>query len=136
MSLSQHLYIQLTNITLLIAVVFLGWLIGWRNYLLIQLPVIYLASTGGLWLFYIQHQFGRVVWKRSIDWNYESVALEGSSFLKLPRLFQWFSGNIGYHHIHHLSPRIPNYKASAMSRTKRDVCSSKTIDPERGTPFL
>ncbi len=110
MNTKQHLYIQLTNIVLIGAVFLCVFFIGWREYLLIQLPVIYLASTAGLWLFYVQHQFERVTWKRNNHWDYRAVALQGSSFLKLPRVFQWITGNIGYHHVHHLSPRIPNYK--------------------------
>ncbi len=110
MNSKQHLYIQLTNIVLIGAVFLCVFFMGWKEYLLIQLPVIYLASTAGLWLFYVQHQFERVTWKRNNHWDYQAVALQGSSFLKLPRVFQWFTGNIGYHHVHHLSPRIPNYK--------------------------
>jgi omega-6 fatty acid desaturase (delta-12 desaturase) len=86
------------------------WAIGWKAYLLIQLPVIYIASVNGVWLFYVQHQYEHVVWTRSKDWSYKEIALEGSSYYKLPKILQWFTGNIGFHHIHHLSPRIPNYK--------------------------
>ncbi|QKG79401.1 fatty acid desaturase [Tenuifilum thalassicum] len=110
MNFKQHVYLQLSNIAIIGIIVLLMWLIGWREFILIQLPVIYFASIAGVWLFYVQHQFERVIWKRSKDWNYQEVALNGSSFLKLPKVLQWFSGNIGYHHIHHLSPRIPNYK--------------------------
>jgi len=85
-------------------------LMGWKAFLMIQIPVIYIATVSGVWLFYVQHQFEDVIWTRQEDWDYQKMALEGSSFLKFPRLLQWFSGNIGYHHIHHLSPKIPNYK--------------------------
>jgi omega-6 fatty acid desaturase (delta-12 desaturase) len=67
------------------------------------------TGTAGVWLFYVQHQFEGVNWQRHSEWDYTAAALEGSSFYKLPRVLQWFSGNIGFHHIHHLSPRIPNY---------------------------
>ncbi len=110
MNFKQQMYIHLSNIAIVGTIILLMWLIGWREFILIQLPIIYFASIAGVWLFYVQHQFERVVWKRSNEWDYQSVALEGSSFLKLPKVLQWFSGNIGYHHIHHLSPRIPNYK--------------------------
>jgi omega-6 fatty acid desaturase (delta-12 desaturase) len=60
-------------------------------------------------LFYVQHQFEGVYWDRSAEWDYTTAALKGSSFYKLPKVLQWFSGNIGFHHVHHLSPRIPNY---------------------------
>jgi len=102
--------IHLTNLIVAAWVSGLILLMGWKAYLMIQIPVIYLATAAGVWLFYVQHQFEGVIWTRQKDWDYEKMALEGSSYLKLPKLLQWFSGNIGYHHIHHLSPRIPNYK--------------------------
>lgn len=76
---------------------------------MIQIPVIWIAGAFGIWLFYIQHQFEQTYWERDEEWNYVASALLGASFYKLPGILQWFSGNIGYHHIHHLSPRIPNY---------------------------
>jgi len=87
----------------------LSWLVGLKAYLLIQLIILMVAGGAGVWMFYVQHQFEDVYWERGEDWSYVSAALEGSSFYKLPRILQWFSGNIGFHHIHHLSPRIPNY---------------------------
>ncbi|HJS28321.1 MAG TPA: fatty acid desaturase [Anaerolineales bacterium] len=98
-----------TNLAILLIFILAALTIGWKAYLLIQLPIIILASTVGVWLFYVQHQFEDTYWERHKDWNYESAALEGSSYYKLPRLLQWITGNIGFHHIHHLSPRIPNY---------------------------
>lgn len=82
---------------------------GLKTYLLIQLIITGTAGAAGVWLFYVQHQFDGVYWERGEDWDYTKAALEGSSFYKLPKVLQWFSGNIGYHHIHHLSARIPNY---------------------------
>ena len=87
----------------------LSWLVGLKAYLIIQLIIIMVAGGAGVWMFYVQHQFEDVYWERGEDWSYVSAALQGSSFYKLPRILQWFSGNIGFHHIHHLSPRIPNY---------------------------
>jgi len=85
------------------------YIYGIKAYLFIQLTVIAVGSSAGIWLFYVQHQFDGVYWERREDWDYATAALEGSSFYKLPKILQWFSGNIGFHHIHHLSPRIPNY---------------------------
>lgn len=85
------------------------WLFGWEAFLLLQLTVVAVAGSAGVWLFYVQHQFEGVYWERGENWDYATAALRGSSFYKLPKILQWFSGNIGYHHIHHLSPRIPNY---------------------------
>jgi acyl-lipid omega-6 desaturase (Delta-12 desaturase) len=101
--------VHLTNWALLATVLVLSAVIGPKALLLIQLTVSAFAGALGLWLFYVQHQFEGVYWARSADWNYTAAALQGSSFYKLPRILQWFTGNIGFHHIHHLSPRIPNY---------------------------
>jgi omega-6 fatty acid desaturase (delta-12 desaturase) len=84
-------------------------LFGLKAWLIIQLTILITAGAAGVWLFYVQHQFEGVYWERSEDWDYAEAALKGSSFYKLPKVLQWFSGNIGFHHIHHLSPRIPNY---------------------------
>lgn len=97
------------NLALLCLSILLSWVFGIRPYLLIQLTVMSVASAGGVWLFYMQHQFEDAYWERDENWTYVEAALQGSSFYKLPRVLQWLSGNIGFHHIHHLSPRIPNY---------------------------
>ena len=83
--------------------------IGIKAYLLIQMPIMLLGGAGGVWLFYIQHQFDPSYWARTEEWQSMDAALRGSSYYKLPRILQWISGNIGLHHIHHLRPRIPNY---------------------------
>ncbi|ACN13731.1 fatty acid desaturase (acyl-lipid desaturase) [Desulforapulum autotrophicum HRM2] len=82
---------------------------GWKTYLMIQIPVLWIAGIGGIWLFYVQHQFKGNYWARKRDWTPLDAAMQGSSFYKLPAILNWLSGSIGYHHIHHLSPRIPNY---------------------------
>lgn len=87
----------------------LSLVFGLKAYLLIQVTALAVAGAAGFWLFYVQHQFEGVYWERDEDWDYTAAALQGSSFYKLPRILQWFTGNIGYHHIHHLSSRIPNY---------------------------
>jgi omega-6 fatty acid desaturase (delta-12 desaturase) len=89
---------------------FLPWLI-------IQLTVMAVAGSAGIWLFYVQHQFEGAYWERSEEWDFTDAALKGSSFYKLPKFLQWFSGNIGFHHIHHLSPRIPNYNLERCHRS-------------------
>ncbi len=83
--------------------------IGIKAYLLIQMPIMVIGGAGGVWLFYIQHQFDPSYWARTGEWQSMEAALAGSSYYKLPRVLQWVSGNIGLHHIHHLRPRIPNY---------------------------
>lgn len=98
-----------TNLALLGIFIIASLTIGWKTYLLVQMPVLILGTTVGVWLFYVQHQFEDVYWERHENWSFESAAFEGSSFYKLPKPLQWITGNIGFHHIHHLSPRIPNY---------------------------
>ena len=98
-----------TNAALLAIAVLMSLTIGPKAYLLIQFPVIMIAAATGVWLFYVQHQFEDVYWERHAKWDFAEAALRGSSFYKLPRVLQWFTGNIGFHHIHHLSPTIPNY---------------------------
>jgi omega-6 fatty acid desaturase (delta-12 desaturase) len=101
--------VWLMNLALLCVAALLSWIFGIAAYLLVQLTAMTVAGAAGVWLFYVQHQFEDVYWERGENWNYTAAALQGSSFYKLPRVLQWFSGNIGFHHIHHLSPRIPNY---------------------------
>ena len=98
-----------TNAALIVIVIVASLTIGIKAYLMIQLPILIVAGAAGVWLFYVQHQFENTYWERHEEWDYVRHALEGSSFYKLPCILQWFSGNIGFHHIHHLSPRIPNY---------------------------
>jgi len=101
--------VVITNLALLFLLAVAASTIGVRTYLMIQLPVIAIGGGIGLWLFYIQHQFEDVYWVRHGSWNPLSVALHGSSYFKLPKVLQWFTGNIGLHHIHHVRPTIPNY---------------------------
>jgi omega-6 fatty acid desaturase (delta-12 desaturase) len=98
-----------TNISLALVVAGLSWLMGWSQFLLVQAPTVLLAGSAGIWLFYVQHQFEDTYWQDTGGWNYAEAALRGSSYLKLPRVLQFFSGNIGLHHVHHLNARIPNY---------------------------
>jgi omega-6 fatty acid desaturase (delta-12 desaturase) len=98
-----------TNVALVLLVGALCWLMGWQDYLLVQGPTVMLAGAAGIWLFYVQHQFEDVYWENTDGWSYADAALQGSSYLKLPKVLQFFSGNIGLHHVHHLSARIPNY---------------------------
>jgi len=98
-----------TNVALVVLVGLLCWLMGWREFLLIQGPTALLAGSTGVWLFYVQHQFEDTYWQSTGDWSYGEAALRGSSYLKLPKLLQFFTGNIGLHHVHHLNAKVPNY---------------------------
>ena len=109
MSKREHFSIHQTNVLIFVMALVMCLTIGWKAYLLIQLPIMALAGMIGVWLFYVQHQFEGVQWARHDEWDFATGAVEGSSFYKLPRVLQWITGSIGYHHIHHLSPKIPNY---------------------------
>jgi len=98
-----------TNVALAAIIAALCLLIGPLAYVLVQLPLVLLAGSTGIWLFYVQHQFEDVYWETGEQWSYADAALRGSSHLKLPKVLQFFTGNIGLHHVHHLSARIPNY---------------------------
>lgn len=100
--------------------------IGLRTYILVQLPVLMMAATFGVWLFYNQHQFEGVYWARHGDWNPWKVAMNGSSYYRLPRPLQWMTGNIGFHHIHHMHPGIPNYRLQECYET---VPEMQTVKP-------
>ena len=98
------------NIVLLLFYVGMFFLVGAVPFMLVLLPMLFIAGMMGIWLFYIQHTFEDAYFEESSEWDYVKAAIEGSSFYKLPKVFQWMTGNIGYHHVHHLSPRIPNYQ--------------------------
>lgn len=105
--------VYLMNLALACLVGGLMWLLGWKEYLMIQVPITMVAGMVGIWMFYVQHQFEDVYWEHRDEWDYTTAALEGSSFYKLPKILQWCTGNIGFHHVHHLSSRIPNYYLEA-----------------------
>ena len=125
-----------TNLALAVIVAGLCLTIGWRAYLLVQGPVFVVAGAVGIWLFYVQHQFEGTYWQAHADWHYEHAALEGSSYLRLPRWLQFFTGNIGFHHVHHLSVGIPNYNLQAaheLSERLQAVPQLTLLDGLRAT---
>jgi omega-6 fatty acid desaturase (delta-12 desaturase) len=108
--------VMVTNLAIA-AVVVLAWqTIGLERFLLVHAPIVLLVGCVGIWLFYIQHQFEDTYWRREPEWNFHRAAMAGASYYDLPRILHWFTGNIGLHHIHHLSSRIPNYKLQACLR--------------------
>ena len=119
--------VYLTNLAVGLMAVGLIWVFGLKAYLIIQLTILMVAGSAGVWLFYVQHQFDGVYWERGEDWDYAKAALQGSSFYKLPKVLQWFSGNIGFHHIHHLSARIPNYHLEKCHKAEPLFQSVKPI---------
>ncbi|MDH3285954.1 MAG: fatty acid desaturase [Acidobacteriota bacterium] len=115
-----------TNLTLAGIVTLASLTVGIKAYLLIQLPVFLIGGAAGIWLFYVQHEFEDTWWERNDEWDYVRQALDGSSFYKLPLVLQWFTGNIGFHHVHHLSPRIPNYH---LPRCHRENSMLQQVKP-------
>jgi len=108
-----------TDLALAVLIGGLCWLVGWKEFLVVQGPPVLLAGGVGIWLFYVQHQFEDAYWQTSETWSFDDAALQGSSHLELPPILRFFTGNIGLHHIHHLSARIPNYNLQAAHQAGR-----------------
>ena len=97
------------------------WVMGFKLFLLIHLPMTLVAASLGVWFFYVQHQFERTQWDRGEDWSFHAAALHGSSHYDLPLLLRWFSANVGVHHVHHLASRIPFYRLPEVLRDVPDL---------------
>jgi omega-6 fatty acid desaturase (delta-12 desaturase) len=115
-----------TNLAIAAFMLVMGLTLGFQNYLLIQLPILMMAASAGMWLFYVQHQYEDVYWARSQSWDLTSSGLEGSSYYKLPKVLQWIVGNIGLHHIHHVRANIPNYN---LQRCYDEVPVLQSVTP-------
>jgi omega-6 fatty acid desaturase (delta-12 desaturase) len=127
-----------TDAVLLILLGVACWAIGWRAFLIVWAPAALLAGSIGIWLFYVQHQFEDAYWQNRENWSYADAALCGSSYLKLPVVLQFFTGNIGLHHVHHLNARIPNYnlqRAHNASPRLADVPTLSLWDALRAVRF-
>ena len=116
-----------TNIALVVIWITLALTVGFESYLRIHLPVLLFSGMAGLWLFYVQHNYEFAYWKRTPEHDNATAALLGSSYYRLPRVLQWFSGNIGFHHIHHLGPRIPNYLLESCHRSLPEIPNITTF---------
>ena len=116
-----------TDLTLVAIIATLYWLLGWQGLLIVQLPALLVSGSVGIWLFYVQHQFEDTYWQSGESWSYDDAALKGSSHLRLPRPLQYLTGNIGLHHVHHLSARIPNYNLQAAHDENAELHGVPTI---------
>lgn len=105
----EKLSVHLTNLALAILIASIILIFGWKIFVIVWMPALLLAHLAGVWLFYVQHQFEGVYWERDNDWDFVAASLEGGSYYRLPGILRWFSGNIGFHHVHHLNSTIPNY---------------------------
>lgn len=115
------------NFSIALLYVFMCFMIGWKEFLLIQGPILFISGSLGVWLFYVQHHFEETYFEKESEWDFVKAAIEGSSFYKLPKWLQWLTGNIGYHHVHHLSPRVPNYFLEEAHNNHKILNSVPTI---------
>ncbi|MBY0224148.1 MULTISPECIES: fatty acid desaturase [Sporosarcina] len=123
----ERINTYLINVILVLVYSGLIWLIGWQAFLLIQGVMMFTAAMLGIWLFYIQHTFEDSYFEEESDWDYVKAAVEGSSYYQLPRVLQWATGNIGFHHVHHLAPRVPNYNLEMAHELTPPLHNATTI---------
>src|SRR5690625_2911822 len=117
----------LTNALIVLFYGTIAFFVGWQSFLIVQVVTMYIAGSLGIWLFYIQHTFEVSYFEEESEWDYVKAAVDGSSYYILPRLFQWLSGIIGYHHVHHLAPRIPNYNLEEAHESTTPLHQATTI---------
>ncbi|TWK85778.1 Fatty acid desaturase [Bacillus paralicheniformis] len=117
----------LTNLAIAALAAVCCLIFGWQSFLLVQGPIFLISGSIGVWLFYVQHTFEDSYFEADENWSYVQAAVEGSSFYKLPKLLQWLTGNIGYHHVHHLSPKVPNYKLEIAHEQHEPLKNVPTI---------
>ncbi len=123
----ERINTHLTTVTIAAILGSLIWLTSWQAVLLVYGVTLFIAGSLGIWLFYIQHTYEDSYFEYNEDWDYVKAAVEGSSYYKLPKLLQWITGNIGFHHVHHLSPRVPNYHLEAAHEAVPPLQRATTI---------
>jgi omega-6 fatty acid desaturase (delta-12 desaturase) len=116
------------NISIVAIYALLIWAIGWQAFVMVQGPVFFISGCLGIWLFYVQHQFEDSYFENEDEWDYVKAAVDGSSYYKLPKVLQWFTGNIGFHHVHHLSPKVPNYHLEEAHNATPPLHNATTIN--------
>lgn len=128
-NMTKELWIDLiiNNLGIIAIALTVSLTVGFKYYVMIQLPLIYIAATLGVWLFYVQHQYDEVYWEDNEKWSVLDAALLGSSVYRLPSVLNWFTGSIGYHNIHHLNARIPNYRLKKLFKSSKEFRKSKQI---------
>ncbi|MER2114618.1 MAG: fatty acid desaturase, partial [Solibacillus isronensis] len=123
----ERLNTYFNNIALLVICTTLILIFGWSTFLLVHGLTLFVAGSLGIWLFYIQHTYEDSYFEVDSEWDYVKAAVEGSSYYKLPKVLQWITGNIGFHHVHHLSPRVPNYKLEDAHESIKPLQQATTI---------
>jgi omega-6 fatty acid desaturase (delta-12 desaturase) len=124
---NERINTYLTNAAIVGLYALMCWAIGWDAFLMVQGPIFLISGAAGIWLFYVQHTFEDSYFEEDDKWEYVKAAVEGSSFYKLPKVMQWLTGNIGFHHIHHLSPRVPNYNLEDAHYNTAELKNVPTI---------
>src|SRR5699024_3459884 len=123
----ERINTYIINASIVVIYALLIWAIGWQAFLIIQLPILFIAGSLGIWLFYVQHQFEDSYFENEDEWDFVKAAVDGSSYYKLPKVLEWLTGSIGYHHVHHLSPRVPNYKLEEAHESTPPLKQATTI---------
>lgn len=123
----ERINMYVTNLSIVGLYALLSWAIGWQTFVMLQLPMLLISGMMGIWLFYVQHQFEDSYFEHNDEWSYVQAAVEGSSYYKLPKVLQWITGNIGFHHVHHLSPRVPNYNLEKAHEATPPLQKATTI---------
>jgi omega-6 fatty acid desaturase (delta-12 desaturase) len=123
----ERINTYITNVSIVALYSLLCWAVGWQAFLMIQGPIFFVSGLLGIWLFYVQHQFEDSYFENEEEWSYVQAAVDGSSYYKLPKVLQWITGNIGFHHVHHLSPRVPNYNLEKAHNATPPLQKATTI---------
>lgn len=123
----ERLNTYLINLSIIVIYALLIWAIGWQAFLIVQVPILFISGSLGIWLFYVQHQFEDSYFENESEWDYVKAAVDGSSYYKLPKIIQWLTGNIGFHHVHHLAPRVPNYNLEKAHESTPPLQKATTI---------
>lgn len=123
----ERINTHVTNLSIVGLYTLLSLAVGWQAFLMLQIPVLLVSGMLGIWLFYVQHQFEDSYFEHDDEWSYVHAAVEGSSYYKLPKVLQWITGNIGFHHVHHLSPRVPNYHLEEAHEAAPPLQKATTI---------
>lgn len=127
-----------TNAAIVMVATLLAWAVGVATFLMVQAPIVVLAASVGVWLFFVQHQFDGAHWQKNEDWNASEAALYGSSYYHMPAPLNWLTANIGIHHVHHLSSRIPFYRLPDVLRAfpeLRDIGRLTVLDSLKCVPL-
>lgn len=123
----ERMNTYITNILVFGILIAVGLTVGWMPLLLVHGITMFIAGALGIWLFYIQHTYEDSYFEEESEWDYVKAAVEGSSYYQLPKVLQWITGNIGYHHVHHLAPRVPNYNLEKAHEANPPLQQATTI---------